>query len=161
MLVLLFYLGDVMYSIRCDKVREIAPMVNLKELPHAPDYFAGLFNYRGMIVPVIDLRRLIQKQSCDIRLSTRIILLDYDKPDGTPAIFGIMAERVTEAVMKSRDALISSGVTMTNMPYLGGLLVDDNTMIQYIAVEALPGVLNLSPPVEIGETTTMNRRRTD
>ncbi len=151
MLVLLFYLGDVMYSIKCDSVREIAPMVNLKELPHAPDYFAGLFNYRGMIVPVIDLRRLIQQQPCDIRLSTRIILLDYAKPDGTPAIFGIMAERVTEAVMRPLDALISSGITMERMPYLGGLLVDGNTMIQYIAVEALPGALNLSPAVEIGE----------
>lgn len=161
MLVLLFYLGDVMYSIRCDKVREIAPMVNLKELPHAPDYFAGLFNYRGMIVPVIDLRRLIQHQSCDIRLSTRIILLDYVKPDNTPAIFGIMAERVTEAVMKPLDALISSGITMANMPYLGSLLVDGNTMVQYIAVEALPGALNLSPAVEIAEAITMNRRRTD
>ncbi len=145
MLVLLFYLGDVMYSIKCDSVREIAPMVELKELPHAPDYFAGLFNYRGMIVPVIDLRRLIQKEPCDIRLSTRIILLDGVKPDGTPAIFGMMAERVTEAVMKSSNALITSGITMSNMPYLGGVLVDGNTMIQYIDVEALPGALNLSP----------------
>lgn len=145
MLVLLFYLGDVMYSIKCDSIREIAPMVELKELPHAPDYFAGLFNYRGMIVPVIDLRRLIQKEPCDIRLSTRIILLDSVKPDGTPAIFGMMAERVTEAVMKSSKALITSGITMSNMPYLGGVLVDGNTMIQYIDVEALPGALNLSP----------------
>ena len=77
MLVLLFYLGDVTYTIKCDKVREIAPMVALKTMPHAPDFFAGLFNYRGMIVPVIDLCQLIQGRPCQIRLSTRIILVDY------------------------------------------------------------------------------------
>ena len=51
MLVLLFYLGDVMYTMKCEKVREVAPLVKLKEMPHTPDYFAGLFNYRGVIVP--------------------------------------------------------------------------------------------------------------
>ena len=76
MLVLQFYLGDVMYVIKCERVREVAPMVALKKMPHAPDCVAGLFNYRGMIVPVIDLRQLIHGVPCQLRLSTRIILVD-------------------------------------------------------------------------------------
>ena len=148
MLVLLFYLGDVMYSIKCDRVREIAPMVNLNELPHTPDYFAGLFNYRGMIVPVIDLRQMIQRHPCDIRLSTRIILIDYVKPDATPGIFGLMAERVTEAVMKPKESVVSVGMTMQHTSYFGGILVGDNSMIQYIDVDALPKILNLQPTLE-------------
>ncbi|RLB99757.1 MAG: chemotaxis protein CheW, partial [Deltaproteobacteria bacterium] len=46
MLILLFYIGNIMYTIKCEKVREIAPMVTLKEIPHTPDFFAGFFNYR-------------------------------------------------------------------------------------------------------------------
>ena len=30
MLVLLFYLGDTMYTMKCDRVREVAPIVTLK-----------------------------------------------------------------------------------------------------------------------------------
>ena len=98
MLVLLFYLGDVMYTIECQHVREIAPMVTLKELPRAPEFFVGFFNYRGMIVPVIDLGQLIHDSPCRKRLSTRIILVDYLKNDSTPAVYGLIAERVTEAI---------------------------------------------------------------
>ena len=42
MLILFFYLGDVKYSIKCEKVREVAPMVTLKDVPNTPEYFAGL-----------------------------------------------------------------------------------------------------------------------
>ena len=150
MLALLFYLGDEKYTIKCGRVREIAPMVSLKEMPNSPEFFAGLFNYRGMIVPVIDLRQLIQGCPCQIRLSTRIILVDYVGPDNMASVFGLMAERVTEAVMKPEDALVAPSVNMQNAPYLGGIVMEQNTMIQYIDVELLPGSLHFLPMLESG-----------
>ena len=150
MLVLLFYLGNTMYTMKCEKVREVAPMVKLKEVPHAPDYFAGLFNYRGVIVPVIDLRRLIQGHPCEIRLSTRIILVDYVRDDNTPYIIGFMAERITEAVRKSEDAFVSPGVSMQEAPYLGGFVMENKEMIQYIDLDLLPESFRFLPMLEGG-----------
>ncbi len=151
MLVLYFYLGDVMYAVKCTKVREIAPMVELKEVPHAPEYFVGLFNYRGMIVPVVDLRQLIQGQACQDRLSTRIILVDYKAQDGNPAILGLRAERVTEALMKSEEAFIPSSVDLQDAPYLGAVLMEGDSMIQFIDLERLPASLNLKNAREFCE----------
>ena len=151
MLVLLFYLGDTMYTMKCERVREVAPMVKLKEVPHTPDYFAGLFNYRGIVVPVIDLRRLIQSQPCQMRLSTRIILVDYLRDDNTPYIIGLMAERVTEAVRKSEDAFISNGLSMHDAPYLGGFVMEDKEMIQYIDLDLLPEKFQFLPMLEGGD----------
>jgi chemotaxis-related protein WspB len=145
MLVLIFYLGDTMYTMKCDRVREVAPMVKLKEVPHTPDYFAGLFNYRGMVVPVIDLRQLIQGRPCQMRLSTRIILVDYLREDKTPAIIGLMAERVTDAVKKSQDAFVSPGLSIQEAPYLGGFIMEGNEMIQYIDLDLLPETLRFLP----------------
>ncbi len=125
-------------------------MVNLKEILHGPDFFAGLCNYRGSIVPIIDLRQLIQGQPCEHRLSTRIILIDYFKPDLSLTILGLMAERVTEAVMKPKNALIPASVSMQNAPYLGGIMMEQNTMIQYIDVDRLPDSLHLLPIIEEG-----------
>jgi len=150
MLVLLFYLGNTMYTMKCERVREVAPMVKLKEVPHAPDYFAGLFNYRGVVVPVIDMRRLIQGQPCQMRLSTRIILVDYLKEDNTPYIIGLMAERVTEAVRKSEDAFVSPGLSMHDAPYLGGFVMEDREMIQYIDLDLLPEKFQFLPMLEGG-----------
>ena len=148
MLVLIFYLGNTMYTMKCDRVREVAPMVKLKEVPHTPDYFAGLFNYRGVVVPVIDLRQLIQGCPCQMRLSTRIILVDYLREDKTPAIIGLMAERVTDAVKKSQDAFVSPGLSMQEAPYLGGFIMEGNDMIQYIDLDLLPEALRFLPLLE-------------
>lgn len=125
-------------------------MVKLKEVPHTPDYFAGLFNYRGVVVPVIDLRQLIQGCPCQMRLSTRIILVDYFKEDKTPTIIGLIAERVTEAVRKSQDAFVSPGLAMQDAPYLGGFVMEDKEMIQYIDLDLLPETFRFLPLLEGG-----------
>jgi len=145
MLVLLFFIGDIMYTIKCDNVREIAPMVKLKSVPHTPDFFAGYFNYRGAIVPVIDLCRLIQGSPCRMRMSTRIILVDYPGKDNTSNIIGLMAERVTETVKKPRESFILPNIRSKNAPYLGGIVMEENEMIQYIDLEMLPDCINFLP----------------
>lgn len=145
MLILFFYLGDVKYSIKCEKVREVAPIVTLKKVPNTPGYFAGLFNYRGMIVPVIDLCQLIQGRPCEMRLSTRIILVDYLRDDDTPYVLGLMAERVTEAVRKSEDVFVSPGINMGEAPYLRGIVMEEKKMIHYIDLDLLPESFNFLP----------------
>ena len=155
MLVLLFYLGDTLYTMRCDRVREVAPVVKLKEVPHAPEYFAGLFNYRGIVVPVIDLRHLIQGRPCDMRMSTRIILVDYLREDNpTPYIIGLMAERVTETRRKSEDDFIQTGLNVNQAPYLGGLMMEDREMIQYIDLDLLPRSVKFLPLPENDENVS-------
>ena len=54
MLLLLFHLGSELYAIESSQVIDIIPTVNLRPLHHVPDYVAGLFNYRGKFIPVID-----------------------------------------------------------------------------------------------------------
>lgn len=148
MLVLRFYLGDIMYVMRSDRVKEVAPMVNLKKIPHAPDSLAGLFNYRGRIVPVIDLCQLIHGYPCRMRLSTRIILIDFPNPP----VLGIMAERVTEAINKSEEAILSPGIVMHNAPYLGGIVMEQKDMVHYIDLDRLASNLNFLPMLQ--NTTT-------
>ena len=132
-----------MYVIECDRVKEVAPMVALKHIPHSPACVAGLFNYRGTIVPVIDLRQYIHDSPCQLRLSTRIILVEYLKPDKTPGMFAIMAERITEAIERPQHAFISTGITMQDAPYLTGMLMENDEMIQLIDLNRLAKSLKL------------------
>jgi len=148
MLVLLFHLGETMYTMKCDRVREVAPIVKLKEVPHAPDYVAGLFNYRGVIVPVIDLRMLIQGEPCEMRMSTRVILVDYVKEDNTPYILGLMAERVTETARREESDFVAPGLQMQEAPYLGSLMMEEKEMIQYVDLDLLPESFRFLPALE-------------
>ena len=58
MLFLVFQLGPDRYALDAKRVAEVLPLVDIKSIPHAPNGIAGVFNYRGTPVPVIDLAQL-------------------------------------------------------------------------------------------------------
>ena len=64
-------------------------MVTRKPCPRAPQGVAGLFDYRGKRVPVIDLSLLTLGKPAQQRLSTRIVLVHYgEKAD----LLGLIAQ---------------------------------------------------------------------
>ncbi len=76
MLLLTFRAADNLYAINVARVVEVVPRINLRQLPHAPSFLTGVFDYRGKVVPVVDLGVLLGSQNCRDRLSTRIILVN-------------------------------------------------------------------------------------
>ena len=51
-----FLVGDVSYAVRIEAVREIVNPLEIVELPRAPKAVLGVADYRGVVVPVVDLR---------------------------------------------------------------------------------------------------------
>jgi purine-binding chemotaxis protein CheW len=51
-----FIVGDVAYAVPTACVREITTPHPVTELPHLPRGVIGVFEHRGQVVPVIDLR---------------------------------------------------------------------------------------------------------
>ncbi|WP_339376360.1 chemotaxis protein CheW [Calothrix sp. NIES-2098] len=41
-----FYIENERYALTSEPTVEVVQVVNVKTLPHKPDYFAGVFNYR-------------------------------------------------------------------------------------------------------------------
>jgi chemotaxis-related protein WspB len=92
MLLLLFCLQEERYAIPSRQVLEIIPLVDLQPIHQSPSDIPGFFNYRGCIVPVIDLCQRLKGQSSRPHLSTRIILVDLQakqrseqEPEGSSA----------------------------------------------------------------------------
>ncbi|MCU0546086.1 MAG: chemotaxis protein CheW [Oscillatoriaceae cyanobacterium Prado104] len=143
---LLFYVGDDRYALDSRRVVEVVPTVTLKKLHGAPRYIPGLFNYRGNLVPVIDLCQMLQGTPARAYLSTRIVLVDCQLADisseddrvlPNPVILGLMAERVTETLDKPETEFVSPTIKVDNTPYLGATIADDRGMIQFVRVEHL------------------------
>lgn len=137
MLMLLFYIGKNSYAIESSRVVEVIPGVPLRKIHHVPDYVAGLFNYRGKIAPVIDLCHLIQGKPSRFQLSTRIIMVSSSGKDNSLQFLGLMAERVIKTLDKPETELVNSDARMNVAPYLGGMILDQNGMIQRIHLEQL------------------------
>ena len=134
---LTFFIGEDRYTIVADQVIEIVPWVVLRKVPHAPAYVAGLLNYRGVVVPVIDLTHLMFGFPSKQRLSTRIILTDYCGKNDTPHILGILVERVTATDGREKQSCVDSGITVDGAPYLGDISIDEQDMVQVVRLESI------------------------
>jgi chemotaxis-related protein WspB len=137
MLFLLFQLGKDRYALEASRVVEVVPLVELKQLPQAPKGVAGILNYRGRPVPVVDLCALTLGHAASELLSTRIIIINYPDARGTDRLLGLIAERATEAVRRDPKDFVDSGVKLAEAPYLGPILMADSAPIQWIYEQRL------------------------
>ncbi|HEY9801596.1 MAG TPA: chemotaxis protein CheW [Leptolyngbyaceae cyanobacterium] len=138
MLMLLFYINNQRYALASQQVVEVLPLVSLNSLPHAPEYFSGVFNYRGQVIPVLDLCQLMHGKPCSQYLSSRIILVNYwGGETANSSIVGLMTERVVETLHKSDSQLVDANVQIGAAPYLGKIILDEQGMIQCLRIEYL------------------------
>ena len=129
---LLFYVGQECYALDCEHILEVVPRVNLKPISHAPKYVAGLLNFRGVPVPVVDLCQLLEGRPSSSRLHTRIVILRHEEHT-----FGIIVEQLTETMYRKKEDFVDAGVRMKEIPYLGGVFTEKDTTIQLVLFDAL------------------------
>ena len=143
MLFLLFNLGSDRYALEATRIVEIVPLLELRRLPQAPKGVAGIFNYRGRPVPVVDLSEITQGRSAAERLSTRIVIVSHRDATGLIRLLGIMAEYATQLVRFEPGDFIDAGVKIAAAPYLGPVLMHSEGPIQWLREQHL-----LSEPVK-------------
>ncbi len=137
MLFLLFEIGKERYCLEASKVIEVTPLVFFKNIPHAPEYICGLFNYRGDILPVIDLSVLFTGRPSKPFFSTRIIIVSYKDNENKSYMFGLLAEKATETVYIREENFKPFAVKMEGAGYLGDVIYDDKGMIQRLKIDEL------------------------
>ena len=142
MLFLVFMLGPDRYALDARCVVEVLPLLNVKLLPQAQPAIAGICNYRGVAVPVIDLNQLMSNRPAAQRFSTRIVIVEYrdtehQNPDQAPMLLGLIAEQVKETVRREASEFVASGVSASDARYLGPLASDASGLLQWIHVDKL------------------------
>lgn len=131
MLLLTFTVAGEPYALDVAGIIELVPRVELRAIPHAPAYLAGLLGYRGEVVPVIDLGLLLGSSPSADRLSTRIILVKSapggqnrgeEPPRGQERdggrVLGLIAERVIDLVPVGPERITPAPVHLPQAPYL-------------------------------------------
>jgi purine-binding chemotaxis protein CheW len=71
-----FVVGDVEYAVAIALVREIANPLAVVALPHPPRAVVGVADYRGEVVPVIDLRSRFELPAASPTRRTKWIVVD-------------------------------------------------------------------------------------
>jgi len=133
MLFLLFQLGQDRYALDARDLMEILPLVQVKHLPHAPAGIAGMLDYHGDVLPVIDLSALALGRAAVQRISTRILVVAM--VGGRR--FALIAERANETLQREAGDFTTTDVTMDAAPYLGPVTRDARGIVQWITPQKL------------------------
>lgn len=136
-LLLLLAVGEQLYAIDSEQVVEVIPRVMLRTLSGSPEHLPGVFNFRGRVVPVVDVSRLIAGCPCAGHLSSRIIMVRHLDAAGAPALLGLLADCVTDTLLKPLASFQPAEGTAERRPFLGGVALDERGMIQLLLTEPL------------------------
>jgi len=96
-LYLTFRLGDELFAIDVNRVREVLEIDAITVVPNAPDFMRGIINVRGSVVPVIDLRAKFGMSPTEKTVHTRVVVMELDL-DGELTVVGAMADSVHEVI---------------------------------------------------------------
>lgn len=135
MLLLSFQLAGQRYALDTQDIVEVLPLVRWRPLPEAPPGVAGVFNYHGGLVPLLDLSLLIAGQPASHALDTRIAVVTYKSAAG-PRELGLLLERATTLVRREA-ADFQRQPLQGDTAYLGGLTVEDAGTIQQVELRQL------------------------
>lgn len=137
MLFLLIQLGNDRYALDSRQIVEVLPLLKIKDLPQSPAGVAGVMDYRGKPVPVLDLSELTMDRPSRLQLSTRIIVVELRDDQNETRLLGLIAEHATETMRRDPADFVSFGVTNNETPYLGPVVVDSRGIVQWIEPSSL------------------------
>jgi purine-binding chemotaxis protein CheW len=100
--------GDVRYALPIARVREITNPLGLVALPHAPNAVCGVADYRGDVVPVVDMRVRFGLSAAPPTRRTKWIVVD---------VSGRFVALVVDAVT---EVFGTGGMELRPAPALGG-----------------------------------------
>lgn len=73
-----FKIGNEEYGIDIMNVKEIGPYQKSVKVPNAPVFVEGIINYRGNVIPIINLHKRFNIKQKDIDSNTRIIVINLN-----------------------------------------------------------------------------------
>ena len=92
---LTFRLGDEIFAIDVQNVREVLDFTSITRVPRTPDFMRGVINLRGGVVPVIDMRLKFGMESTEDTVDTCVIVMEINL-DGDATVVGALADSVSE-----------------------------------------------------------------
>ena len=135
---LTFVCGGEEYGVDILRVQEIKGWEQVTRVPYAPNYVLGVMNLRGMIVPVIDLRRRLNLAKREFDASTVGIVLRVQTSRGEKTM-GIVVDAVSEVYNVAIDGIkpVPEMGTVVDGSCVKGIATVEGKMVMLLDVTAL------------------------
>lgn len=122
------------YGVDAIRVQEIIRYLTPVKVPNAPEPILGVINFRGEVIPIVDLRKTFGLSPLAIDQYTIIVILETEGK-----IFGIVADRILDIVnipvSKINDS--SLGNSQTNQRYLKAMVKFDGRLLLILDLDKI------------------------
>ena len=123
-----FKFGDHEYAIEIGIVEMIVEENQITPVPNSKPFIKGVMNLRGRIVPVIDLRKVLNMEDYDDKKDANIIVTKIDDSE-----IGFLVDGVTEVLWVNPDE-IDSGIKVEESKYFKGVVKKGERLLVLIDV---------------------------
>ena len=92
---LTFDLRGETFALEAGLVREVLDLLPETGVPGAPPFVSAVINFRGRIIPLVDLCVAFDMDASATTIDSRIVVIEHDI-DGEPTLIGLRADKVHE-----------------------------------------------------------------
>lgn len=134
---LCFLLGSEEYGVNIMEIKELIKPRELTEVPRAPDFVDGIISLRGMIVPVIDLRRRLGLHSRRPTNQERVVIVRH-----RTSFCGLRVDSVTGVVriFEDRREATPAALEGIDRDFVAGIGRSDDRMVILLDVQNVADV---------------------
>ena len=139
-----FKIGKEFFAISVYKVLEIIQFEQITQIPNSSDFIRGVINFRGTIVPVIDMHKRfnIEKQENENRM---VVVVDMKNKENNVTM-GLLVDQVVNVIefnFKSIRSVPDLGIRY-NPEFLEGFVEMNDQFIMIMNVDRVLSVSELS-----------------
>jgi purine-binding chemotaxis protein CheW len=119
-----FSLDDLHYALDLSAVERTVHMVEVTPLPQAPEIVAGVVNFQGRIVPVLNIRRRFRLPERPVSLSDQLLIANTQRRTVALAV-----DAVHSVMERSPEEIVEPASVLPGMEYVKGLVKFADGMI--------------------------------
>jgi purine-binding chemotaxis protein CheW len=121
---LVFRVRDYRFAVHVQTVEKVVSSLEISALPGAPDAVAGVFNFHGTVIPVLDLNLRIDGQAAKPSLDAQLLIVR------TPARqLAILADEVLDIVAIPADKIVSRKALVPGVGLVSGVAAAPDGLI--------------------------------
>ncbi len=142
-------IGSESFAISVYKVLEIIQFVELTHVPNSSDFVPGVLNFRGSIVPVIDMHKRFNMDDTGTE-DKMVVVVDIQNKDKS-VLMGLLVDHVTDVIefeYKNIKAVPDLGIKY-NPEFLDGFIEQEGKFIMVLNIDRVLSVRELAEVSQI------------
>lgn len=134
----LFSLDNQKYAIELLAVDKVIPAIEIIHTPDDNEIFLGIINVYGNLIPVINIRKLLNIPSRDIDVEDFIVIVN------SPFLCAFIVDRVHDVLIINEGDIIKSSDIHCDLKSTEGFVRLGNEVVFIHAIEKIISQLNLT-----------------